>query len=128
MCVVVVVCVFNLARLHNTLHSSSRILVKVKALRLRNGKSVLGALVAGVVCGLVTWYYLQWIKLGVAQPQLVILAAIGGLAWGLSELLVPSSRPRPFLSDDNFIIPVACGFLLWLSFSWLDVRFRPNQL
>lgn len=60
-----------------------------------------------MVCTLVTFIYLK--TLAISGFSLLFVTLCGGLAGGMAELL-------PFDVDDNFIIPVVSGFVLWLAF------------
>lgn len=78
-----------------------------KSFRLASGKSLIGTAAGVITCALVTFVFLKTIA--VTGSALIVLPIIGGLAGGTAELL-------PFEIDDNFTIPVASGFVLWLAF------------
>lgn len=76
--------------------------------RIARGKSLIGSAAGVATCFVVALVFLG--ALSIAQgPTLVVLALIGALAGGLAELL-------PLDLDDNFVIPIVSGFVLWLSF------------
>jgi dolichol kinase len=78
-----------------------------KSIRLASGKSLIGTAAGVITCALVTFVFLKTIP--VSGSALYLLPIVGGLAGGTAELL-------PFEIDDNFTIPVASGFVLWLAF------------
>jgi dolichol kinase len=80
--------------------------------RLPRGKSLIGTLAGVGTCALVTVIYLK--ALAFPNTAAWVLAAVGGLAGGLTELL-------PFDVDDNFTIPVVSGFILWLAFILIGI-------
>ncbi|NBU22200.1 hypothetical protein EBS43_12445 [bacterium] len=78
-----------------------------KGPRFSSGKSWIGTFAGVMVCTLVTFIYLK--TLAISGFSLLFVTLCGGLAGGMAELL-------PFDVDDNFIIPVVSGFVLWLAF------------
>lgn len=77
-----------------------------RSIRFSNGKSLIGSLAGVIACLAVSLIYLA----GFPYPTqtVFILAAVGGLVGGLTELL-------PIDVDDNFSIPVISGFSLWFA-------------
>jgi diacylglycerol kinase (CTP) len=78
-------------------------------LRFSNGKSLIGTAAGILVCFLVSLAFLSLAGIVVEPSTLLIVSLIGGIAGGTAEML-------PFDVDDNFTIPVASGFVLWLAF------------
>jgi dolichol kinase len=78
-----------------------------KSIRLTSGKSLIGTAAGVITCAIVTFVFLK--AIAVSGPALFVLPIVGGLAGGMAELL-------PIDIDDNFTIPVASGFVLWLAF------------
>lgn len=84
-----------------------------KSVRFSNGKSLIGTAAGVIACAFVALVFLALMNhsgmMNLSQQQILILAAVGGLAGGGAELL-------PMEVDDNFAIPVVSGFVLWLAF------------
>ena len=75
--------------------------------RLKCGKTLIGSAAGFATCALITMAYLTTLSL--PPDAVLIFAIVGGFAGGFAELL-------PFDIDDNFIIPIISGFVLWLAF------------
>ena len=90
-----------------------------KSIRFSNGKSLIGTLAGVVACSCATAVALSYFRdsglLTVSRDHYWLLAVIAGLAGGSAELL-------PMEIDDNFAIPVISGFVLWLSFIFLELK------
>ena len=80
--------------------------------RFASGKSWIGSLAGVLACMAVSLVFLNLIQ--ISGWHLVILTAVAGLAGGLSELL-------PLELDDNFVIPVVSGFVIWATFILLGI-------
>lgn len=74
--------------------------------RWSDGKSWIGTAAGVLTCMAVGAIF--WSVLPVKSWQAWVLTWIGGIAGGMAELL-------PWDMDDNFVIPVASGFTLWIS-------------
>lgn len=72
---------------------------------LMPGRSLIGTASGVATCGLIT--VLVMTSLMLPWPTVAALTVIGALSGGLAELI-------PFDMDDNFVIPVVSGFMLWL--------------
>ncbi len=77
--------------------------------RFESGKSFVGTAAGVLVCTVVTAVFVSATGLTYDPSVIFALSVIGGLAGGTAELL-------PFEVDDNFTIPTASGFVLWLAF------------
>lgn len=77
----------------------------------KNGKSLLGTLAASIACGLVSWFYFDTYTF-----QFALLSVLGGVAGGLSELI-----SSDFKLDDNLVIPIFSGAILWFLFSAFSI-------
>jgi dolichol kinase len=82
--------------------------------RFSSGKSFIGTAAGVLVCALVTAIFASVTGLTYDPTVILALSVIGGLAGGTAELL-------PFEVDDNFTIPTASGFVLWLAFIGLGL-------
>jgi len=87
---------------------------------LSNGKSLCGAFAGGLVCGLVTWFGLELVFVAPTHTERLVITAIGTVVPSLTELFTPAHRPRPFPTDDNFLIPLVSGLALLIA-SWWQV-------
>lgn len=85
---------------------------------LTNGKSMCGAVAGGLVCGLLTWYGLDYVYVSPTLDERLVATAIGAIVPALTELLTPAHRPRPFPTDDNFLIPITSA-LAMMTATWL---------
>jgi dolichol kinase len=88
------------------------ILYGKKSIRFANGKSCVGTIAGISTCAVTTFIFLNGLHL--SGGTLLGLTLIGGLAGGTAELL-------PFEVDDNFVIPIVSGFILWLAFILLGI-------
>ena len=77
--------------------------------KLPKGKSLIGTLGGIAMCFLVSLVFLGLHWEG-SFREIIILSLIGGLSGGMAELV-------PVDVDDNLIIPVLSGFVLWISSS-----------
>jgi dolichol kinase len=82
--------------------------------RFSSGKSFVGTSAGVLVCALVTAVFASFTGLTYDPAVIFALSVVGGLAGGTAELL-------PFEVDDNFTIPTASGFVLWLAFIGLGL-------
>jgi dolichol kinase len=89
-----------------------------RSLRFSNGKSLIGTAAGMLACGVVAFVFLHFMNqsqfMELKLEHLVILSVVGGIAGGGAELL-------PMEVDDNFVIPVVSGFVLWLAFIIMGV-------
>lgn len=108
---VAVLCLLYLA-IGDPVASLFGILYGDRSIRFASGKSLVGMMAGVTVCTLITLVYLSGLHLGFSK--LLILAAVGGFAGGVAEML-------PFEIDDNFVIPVVSGFILWLAFILMGI-------
>jgi len=83
-----------------------------KGKRFSSGKSLVGTLAGVLTCTLVSLIF--FLMMEVSGAPLIILTLVAGLAGGLAELL-------PLDLDDNFVIPVVSGFVIWASFIALGI-------
>ncbi len=75
--------------------------------RFESGKTWIGTAAGIVTCTLLSLIFLS--SFSISYPTYWAVSLIGGLIGGTAELL-------PLDMDDNFTIPVASGFVLWLAF------------
>ncbi|MFP4071434.1 MAG: diacylglycerol/polyprenol kinase family protein [Desulfovibrionales bacterium] len=88
--------------------SIAGILSKSRGPRLAAEKTLIGTGTAALVCFAVTLFMLPLLVLPgeLTWTNRALLALAGGMAGGMAELF-------PVKIDDNFIIPVVSGLLLW---------------
>lgn len=83
-----------------------------KSIHLLPGKSLIGTLASFLVCFFITLFFL---KNSIDPLQLLLISFIGGLAGSIAELL-------PLKIDDNFLVPIVSGFVLWGSTIFLKIQ------
>jgi dolichol kinase len=88
------------------------ILYGKKGPQLMPGRSLIGTASGVFICGLLTAFFVT--SLSLPWPTATALVLIGALSGGLAELI-------PFDMDDNFVIPVVSGFMLWLGLILLPI-------
>lgn len=81
------------------------ILYGKKGPMLLPNRSLIGTAAGVLTCGVITAFAVT--SLSLSWPSAIALVVIGALSGGLAELI-------PFDMDDNFVIPVVSGFMLWL--------------
>eukprot|EP01087_Luapelamoeba_hula_P004338 TRINITY_DN14270_c0_g1_i1.p1 TRINITY_DN14270_c0_g1~~TRINITY_DN14270_c0_g1_i1.p1 ORF type:complete len:260 (+),score=42.60 TRINITY_DN14270_c0_g1_i1:3-782(+) len=85
--------------------------------RLNNGKSFLAALLAALLSFTITFCLLHHTTPALptsltTERDILVISLVGAIVAAVSEAAVSTSRPRPFLADDNFLIPVISGLSL----------------
>ena len=83
-------------------------------IRFSNGKSLLGAIASGGVCFASTFPVLAQYE--ISFWAILVMGLMGGVAAAAAETI-------PSQIDDNFVIPLASGFVLWGVAMMLGVEF-----
>jgi len=82
-------------------------------------KNLIGTFIASIICGEIAFYIFRnytSINGNIAIPVAFLCGFIGGI----SEI----TSPYPFSVDDNFVIPILSGFLMWPVFIFLNLQYR----